>query len=542
MSVLCEEGLERFWTDAKTYLTGTAVPLMDGTAAVGSSSKFAREDHVHPSDSTKVDKVAGMGLSTNDFTDALKQKLEGLVSYSTMTAAEMEAGTDTTGKLVTAKDLHDTYVNVSGDTMTGALIMNNANIDVRSSSLTVGSTPSANTYGRQIFLRDSVGTTIGYLQSWINTSGNTYINLNTYRNVNGTDTYNGITLGISPTGERLVSVSAPAAWRTALDVYSKTESDNRFVNVTGDTMTGTLTLRSGNTSTNLVFDNSAYTDTISQKISGGIRVTVSGSFELYSGSTRHYYLVTNESYYHHFATTVRFHDVVLHDKVTYHSDSVFVDGHSVYADSNNLTTGTAISSTVHGTGGYYGRDSNNNYIGGVRFVGYDSNRYGVNLFAENGSTYNQLSLLVSNSGTRSVWMTDPSIWRVAIGMGYYWSYNANIGEKTGTGATVTQTWTGSSITMPAGTYFVAFSIPLHTSRNTSGGHLRIGTTDLCVCSTNSQPPSDTQGISIQTVYNIVTLSSAITGKINIACNGQDANTTWRIIGYNRTSYYIMKIY
>ena len=33
----------------------TADPLMDGTAAVGSSAKYAKEDHVHPSDTSKVD-------------------------------------------------------------------------------------------------------------------------------------------------------------------------------------------------------------------------------------------------------------------------------------------------------------------------------------------------------------------------------------------------------------------------------------------------------------------------------------------------------
>ena len=51
---------------------------MDGTAAVGTDTGFARGDHVHPSDSTKVDKVTGKGLSTNDFTTALKTKLEGI--------------------------------------------------------------------------------------------------------------------------------------------------------------------------------------------------------------------------------------------------------------------------------------------------------------------------------------------------------------------------------------------------------------------------------------------------------------------------------
>lgn len=32
----------------------TATPLMDGTAAVGTATKYAREDHIHPSDTTKV--------------------------------------------------------------------------------------------------------------------------------------------------------------------------------------------------------------------------------------------------------------------------------------------------------------------------------------------------------------------------------------------------------------------------------------------------------------------------------------------------------
>ena len=56
----------------------TTVPLMDGTAATGTETAFARGDHVHPSDTTKVDKVAGKGLSTNDYTTAEKNKLSGI--------------------------------------------------------------------------------------------------------------------------------------------------------------------------------------------------------------------------------------------------------------------------------------------------------------------------------------------------------------------------------------------------------------------------------------------------------------------------------
>lgn len=58
----------------------TQAPAMDGTAAAGTSAKFAREDHVHPSDTAKVDKISGKGLSTNDFTDTLKDKLDGIAS------------------------------------------------------------------------------------------------------------------------------------------------------------------------------------------------------------------------------------------------------------------------------------------------------------------------------------------------------------------------------------------------------------------------------------------------------------------------------
>lgn len=46
----------------------STVPKMDGTAAAGTETAFARGDHVHPSDTTKVDKVEGKGLSANDYT------------------------------------------------------------------------------------------------------------------------------------------------------------------------------------------------------------------------------------------------------------------------------------------------------------------------------------------------------------------------------------------------------------------------------------------------------------------------------------------
>lgn len=92
----------------------TTTPKMDGTAAVGSETAFARGDHVHPSDTSKanasdltshtgnttvhitaaertawnnkVDKVSGKGLSTNDYTDDEKNKLAGKADKATSLA------------------------------------------------------------------------------------------------------------------------------------------------------------------------------------------------------------------------------------------------------------------------------------------------------------------------------------------------------------------------------------------------------------------------------------------------------------------------
>lgn len=57
-----------FANRAVTSKAATATPLMDGTAAVGTSAKFAREDHVHPQDSdigALKTNLGQSGVSTN---------------------------------------------------------------------------------------------------------------------------------------------------------------------------------------------------------------------------------------------------------------------------------------------------------------------------------------------------------------------------------------------------------------------------------------------------------------------------------------------
>ena len=52
-----DDELRKMIDDSSKAEAGTASPLMDGKASVGNSLKYAREDHVHPSDTSKEDKA-----------------------------------------------------------------------------------------------------------------------------------------------------------------------------------------------------------------------------------------------------------------------------------------------------------------------------------------------------------------------------------------------------------------------------------------------------------------------------------------------------
>lgn len=100
-----------------TYTAASVAPLMDGVAAVGTQARYAREDHVHPSDTTKVDKVDGKGLSTNDYTDAEKSKLSGIASGAEVNQnafSNIKVGSTT----VAADSKTDTVEFVAGDNIT----------------------------------------------------------------------------------------------------------------------------------------------------------------------------------------------------------------------------------------------------------------------------------------------------------------------------------------------------------------------------------------------------------------------------------------
>lgn len=66
----------------------TTVPKMDGVGTVGTEMAFARGDHIHPSDTTKVDKEEGKGLSTNDYTTPEKSKLSAIAEGAQVNVIE----------------------------------------------------------------------------------------------------------------------------------------------------------------------------------------------------------------------------------------------------------------------------------------------------------------------------------------------------------------------------------------------------------------------------------------------------------------------
>lgn len=121
----------------------TTVPKMDGTAAVGTELAFARGDHVHPSDTGKVDKVDGKGLSTNDYTTAEKEKLgnieNGANAYTLPDATGSVKGGVTVGSNI---DVSGGKISVKNGTASqkGVVQLSSA---VNSDSTTLAATPSA---------------------------------------------------------------------------------------------------------------------------------------------------------------------------------------------------------------------------------------------------------------------------------------------------------------------------------------------------------------------------------------------------------------
>lgn len=153
------------------------------------------------------------------------------IDAKVMTTAEMAAGTATVGKMVKAKDLADTYVNVTGDTMTGLLKLENSISPIYQarnpsiSSLAGVDIPASgvNQFGGSVRY-DKDNSRVFWSETNKDPSDRVYSSFVTARV--GTAKRNGLFLGLAPNGDAEVWFSGtnnePNAWKKALDVKDKT--------------------------------------------------------------------------------------------------------------------------------------------------------------------------------------------------------------------------------------------------------------------------------------------------------------------------------
>lgn len=86
----------------------TTTPLMDGTASIGSETKFAAGDHVHPSDTSKADKSTTVtnvawDSTNNKLTKTINSTTSDVVTIATLKSAIGSATTSNEGLMTTAQ-------------------------------------------------------------------------------------------------------------------------------------------------------------------------------------------------------------------------------------------------------------------------------------------------------------------------------------------------------------------------------------------------------------------------------------------------------
>lgn len=145
----------------------------------------------------------------------------------------------------------DRYLPVSGGEITGKLIRKSDTLDLTKAD------NNLSTYWNPVafHIQDKNDLAMGYLQWYAHNTGYTYVALDARNNVEGTQVINQLVIRVDKDGTRKVSVTSPAAWRTALELgtmsseaasdYSK-KPTTLYNNSSGTTGTVTLSQSAAN--------------------------------------------------------------------------------------------------------------------------------------------------------------------------------------------------------------------------------------------------------------------------------------------------------
>ena len=154
----------------------TSTPLMDGTAAVGTEQKYARGDHIHPSDTSRVDKT--------------------------------------------------------GDTMTG-------NLSIKGTSITLSSAAgTATQYSPYVGYPDTEDVLMASARVLRTTADVVQYRIGSQRKINNSWIYNNLSIGIAADGTRSIAVTEPKVWRKTIgpavgDVICTSTNTNPSANYGG---------------------------------------------------------------------------------------------------------------------------------------------------------------------------------------------------------------------------------------------------------------------------------------------------------------------
>lgn len=153
--------------------------------------------------------TSGSVYFTAGYLYVASNKLYGSFIFSSYKGANTSGGIYSVTEGVAERRLVDR----AGDTMTGVLVMNNATVRVKTSA-----DPSSATdqFPTAFVVRDKNDTNLGFVEGAITSDGKRGIGFETGRTVGSSTIWNALRLYVDSSGDRVVTVTAAAPWRSAL--------------------------------------------------------------------------------------------------------------------------------------------------------------------------------------------------------------------------------------------------------------------------------------------------------------------------------------